>query len=250
MDDLAVIYELRGLENLPYPLFGRTPPGQNEGRERDAYWDQLHCGDLKFVQNWITAYINADIWLECQVHYLPPRSGTVRVAACRADQIGFLASQRVDENTVNLYSVPPLQLGSAVATSVGLTAPGTHSLIVAPPFFVDLGPRGTTRTSEIDDGGFKTVPVVSKRPARTTVARADVISMAVAQSRCDPARSWGLDPAQDAVGWVHVAGDGDYIYAPDFSHAVPGTVEILGKRIDRLIAEDIAELRRRRESNW
>lgn len=73
--------------------------------------------------------------------------------------------------------------------------------------------------------------------------------MAVIQSRCDPAREWGLGQGRKAVGWVRVRDDGEYIYNPDFSHATPVTPQTLGKRIDQLIIEDVAVLRQRRQAN-
>jgi hypothetical protein len=37
---------------------------------------------------------------------------------------------------------------------------------------------------------------------------------------------------------VQTESDGDYVYTPDFSHAVPMSEESLSERIDALIAED------------
>jgi hypothetical protein len=51
-----------------------------------------------------------------------------------------------------------------------------------------------------------------------------------------------VDWAQHVIVCVQIDADGDYIYTPDFSHAVPLTEQTLGERIDNLIAEDISAL--------
>jgi hypothetical protein len=47
----------------------------------------------------------------------------------------------------------------------------------------------------------------------------------------------GSGPDEDR-GRVQTDTDGDYIYTPDFSRAVPVSEESLSERIDALIAED------------
>lgn len=62
------------------------------------------------------------------------------------------------------------------------------------------------------------------------------------QSRCQPKGVWSVDWTRDAVVWVRIDGDRDYIYTPDYSQAVPVTPPTLRKRIDQLIAADVAVL--------
>lgn len=245
MADLAAICALRGLEHLPHPFFTRTWLW-GISRQNESVQDRLADGDLHVFHGWVKAYAHADIWVECQAHYSSPDTPALRIAACRAGELGFLASQRPDEDIVDVFSVPPYEIGSAVAASVGLTTPGTHSRIVAPSFFA-----GLHRDSAGDHGDDYQVSFdrVDVRRPTATVPRSDVTAMAVIQSRCDPAREWGLGQGRKAVGWVRVRDDGEYIYNPDFSHATPVTPQTLGKRIDQLIIEDVAVLRQRRQAN-
>ena len=71
-------------------------------------------------------------------------------------------------------------------------------------------------------------------PTAAMVSNADVAALATVQSHCQPARSSGVDWDKNFAVWVQVRGDGDYIYNPDFSHAVPVTEQNLSERIDRL----------------
>ncbi|MEZ0366133.1 hypothetical protein ACAG26_20875 [Mycobacterium sp. pUA109] len=238
--DLAAICELHGLEYLPYPFFSRTWLWADAHDKTIP--DRLTDGDLHIFHDWIKAYTHADIWVECQVQHSDPDARAVRIAACRrGDRSAFLASQRPDQDVVDVYSVPPFDMGSAVAASVELTAPGAHARIVAPPFFAGLNRDDTNGHASAAPGLL--LPVAAPRPAGKVVPRSDVTAMAVVQSRCEPAREWGLGQDRKAVGWVRVRDDGEYVYAPDFSHATPLTEQQLSKRIDRLIAADVAKLR-------
>jgi hypothetical protein len=70
-----------------------------------------------------------------------------------------------------------------------------------------------------------------------------VTAIATIQSRWKPPRTWGVDWTKNFIACIQIDGDGDYIYTPDFSHAIPLTEQFLSERIDRLIAEDISARR-------
>ena len=76
------------------------------------------------------------------------------------------------------------------------------------------------------------------------VSRADVIAFATVQSHWRPSRRWGFDRGKNAVVWVRIKGDGEYIYSTDFHQALPVTTRILAERIDQLIAEDVASIKK------
>lgn len=241
--DLAAICWLEGLEYLPYPFFTHTwLPGI--APQSGTIADRLADGDLRDFRPWMKAYTQADIWVECQVHYSAPETPAVRIAACRINDSGFVAAQQPGKDMVDVFTVSAYEIGSAIAASVGLTTPGTHSRIIAPPFFIELG-RTADDTNTSEDHGVL-VPVASRGRTGTGVLESDVTAMAVVQSRCDPAREARLGQGRKAVGWLRVRDDGEYIYAPDFSHATPVTPQILGKQIDQMIGKDVAVLRHRR----
>lgn len=243
--DLAGICQLEGLECLPYPFFTHTWLW-GASHHSDAIADRLTDGDLRDFRPWVTAYTRADIWVECQVHYSSPDTPPVQIAACRRNDSGFVAAQQPGEDMVDVFAVSAYEIGSAIASSVGLTTPGTHPRILAPSFFSGLV-RANGNAGASEDYHVSFEPVAGPRRTGTVVPRSDVTAMGVIQSRCDPARKWGLGRGGKAVGWVRVRDDGEYIYSPDFSHATPVTPQILGKRIDQMIGQDVAVLRQRRQ---
>ena len=135
-------------------------------------------------------------------------------------------------------------LGAAVAGAVGLTEPGSHHRIIVPGYvgyFTD-----PIAVEDSDDYSVSSVRVAADQPPAPThsvVADDEVTAIATIQSRWQPARRWGVDWTKNLIACVRADADGDYIYAPDFSHAVPVTEQSLGERIDRLIAVDITALR-------
>ena len=84
-----------------------------------------------------------------------------------------------------------------------------------------------------------------RREATTdvTIPASEVSAYSTVQSHWLPTRKWGFDGRKNSVVWIRVIDDGDYMYAPDFSHAVPMTAMALHQRVDELIAEDVAILR-------
>lgn len=72
--------------------------------------------------------------------------------------------------------------------------------------------------------------------------------MTTVQSHCAPPRGWGVDLGRKVAVCVRLVDDGDYLFGPDLDRAVPVTVQGLADRIDRLIADDVSVLRRRRGS--
>ena len=236
LDDLAAVCRSSGQDGLPYPLGASHP--------RRQYDRSGHDVDLNAFREWTDAYVVADIWLSCRVHYSSDVIPDRRIFAHRAGDAGFLASQHGNDVTVSAMSA--FDLGVAVAGSVGLTAPGSHRRVVVPGYvgyFAD-----PIAVEDSDDDSVLSVRVVADQPsapAHSVVADDKVTAIVTIQSRWQPARRWGMDWTKDLIACVHAYADGDYIYAPDFGHAVPVTEQALGERIDRLIAEDITALRRR-----
>jgi hypothetical protein len=240
--DFAALCDLQGYERLPYP-FAHTAPvpqGGPSGAGTQEIAERFSNGDLRVFAPWIEAFPRADIWVECRVHH---RSGLAdtRLLAHRADESGFVATQRTTEDVVDVYAVSAYDLGPAIAGSVGLTKPGRRPEIVIPRCVNYFAVAGV---DSADDCVAVRVPVAG--PTRVRVRDSQVAALATVQSRHQPARSWGVDWAETFLVWVRVDDDGDYIYDAAFRHAEPMSERRLSERIEGLIAADVAALRRRR----
>ena len=148
-----------------------------------------------------------------------------------------------------MSTLSALDLGAAIAGAVGLTEPGTQSRIVIPGYVGHFGDRAATEYDDGEDDEIYSVRVAAHRssqPTHSVVADEEVTAIATIQSRWQPPRRWGVDWTKSVIVFVQIDADGDYIYTPDFSHAVPLTEHVLRGRIDNLIAEDISALRRER----
>lgn len=246
LDGLAAVCRLQGQDGLPYP-FGHAHAHVQHDEVAAAVADRFDSGDLSALRDWTDAYIAAEIWVVCRVHDSSADTADRRILAHRAGDAGFLASQRSNDDVVEVSTLSALDLGAAVAGSIELTNPGSRPRIVVPGY-VGYFAEATGIDDDIDDAQYS-VPVAVNRPtapAHSGVADDDVTAIATIQSRWQPARRWGVDWATNVVACIHIEADGDYVYTPAFSHAVPVTEHSLGERIDRLIAEDITALRLQR----
>jgi hypothetical protein len=243
--DLSAIGRIQGREGLPYP-FACTHPHDRHDKRASAVADELEHGELSVFRDWTDAYVVAEIWVACRVHHSDPDSADRRILAYRAGETGYLGTQRNYKDVVEVSALAALDLGAAIAGSVGLTQPGTRPRIVVPGY-VDIFGRGdaTGYDSRDDEYSVQVAAERSSQPAHDVVADDQVTAVATVQSRWQPPRRWGVDWTKNYVACIQVEGDGDYIYTPDFSHAVPVTEQLLGGRIDRLIAEDVSTLRLR-----
>jgi len=237
--DLKLISEFYGRHFLPYPFMFTKPTHLATLDEASAYAvtvpDRFLHGDLRTFAECTSAYLDSDIRVECHVQHIPADTPSVRLIACRAEQLGFFGDQRPDEDAVDLHTVSPYDLGAAIAEAVPLAEPGRHSAIVVPEY----APRGG---ADFDGQDFSVNDRMASQ-AEVTIPAREVTVYSTVQSHWRPARKWGFDRYKPALVWIRVNGDGDYIYVPDGSHANPMTRVMLQDRIDRLIADDIAILR-------
>jgi hypothetical protein len=237
--DLKIVSEFFDINFLPYPfMFTRHSPFATQ-HEASAYAvtvpDRFQYGDLRTFVECTIAYLESDIRVECHVQYIPADTPSVRVIAFRTGQLGFLGAQRPDEDVVDIYTLSPYELGMSITEAVSLEQPGRHPAIVVPEFAPQSRGEFAPEAFSVNDR--------SASPTEVTIPMRDVTIYATVQSHWRPTRKWGFDRAKSAVVWIRVNGDGDYIYAPDGSHARPMTGLMLQDRIDRLIADDIAILR-------
>ncbi|MHA7653387.1 hypothetical protein ACX9NE_16960 [Mycobacterium sp. ML4] len=242
--DLLGICDVQGRDGLPYP-FWRTQPVAVPEMNASSVAERFDSGDLRVFQSWVRAHAEADIWVECRVNFTS-EDPDLRILAYRAGELGFFASQRPGEDVVDVFALSPYDLGAAIAGSVNLVAAGTHSEIVIPGY---LDRFTSSVPIDEDDDDFELQ--VSSRVAPTrrrehVVSAGDVAVMTTVQSRCVPAREWGVDWCEKVAVCVRLRDDGDYLFTPDLERAVPVTAQALADRIDNLIAEDVAVLRRRR----
>ncbi|MBF9351500.1 MULTISPECIES: ESX secretion-associated protein EspG [Mycobacteroides] len=234
------ISESYGRDFMPHP-FAHTRASRFANYDEYAAFARDICGrtkdgDMTDLGRWFSTYVNADIRVECVVDI--PDKPRVRVLGHRSNQMGYLAIQNPDEDVVDVYTVSPLELGAAITGSIPTSKPGKHSKVVIPEF----APRPTVNT-EPDDVDAVSVRHRIEDPEILTVPYEEVTAFARVQSRWQPARDWSFDRGKKAVVWVRFMGDGDYIYAPGFTHLTPMTASGLVRRVDELIAEDVAEIR-------
>lgn len=237
--DLSVIGEFRGRDFLPYPFMFTQPSRFATQDEALAYAntvpDRFNYGDLSHFQKFVEAYDAADIWAECHVQFIPADTPSVRVLTYRAGEFGFFAVQQPEADLIDIYTVSPYDLGEAICDAVSLTGPGGHEKIVIPEY-------ARRDQAEFDSGDL----MVRHRPvsrAEVIIPASTVTAYATVQSHWRPKRKWGRDRSKEAVVWVRVDGDGEYLYEPDSSHARPMTKSMLHERIDQMIADDVAILR-------
>jgi len=237
--DLKVICEFYDRPFLPYPFMYTGPSPFTSFDEAEAYKvtvpDRFLHGDLRSFLECTKAYLDPDIRVACHVQYIPADTSSVRLIAWRLGQLGFFAAQRPDEDVVDIHTVSPYELGAAVAEAVPLRGPGRHSAIVVPEYV-------PPRPAEFDVEDFSVNHRLASR-TEVTIPSREVTVYSTVQSHWRPPLKWGLDLSTPTLVWIQVKDDGDYVYAPDGSHARPMTRVMLQDRIDRLIADDIAILR-------
>jgi hypothetical protein len=241
--DLHIIGEFLGRDFLPFPFMFTAPSRFAFADEAIAYAttvpDRFKYGDLSAFTECLDAYRDADIRVECHVQYIASDTPSVRVIGYRQGELGFVMAQRPKADVVDVHAVSPYDLGAAISDAVTLTQPGEHPRIVVPQYVPRYRP-------EFDTGDF----VVGDRlnsPTEVTIHAHRVSAFARAQSLWRPTRRWGVDPYTPTVVWVSVRDDGEYIYVPDASYAVPMTKSVLQDQIDRRIAAVVPlvrELRR------
>ncbi|MGV0656708.1 hypothetical protein ABQE48_22935 [Mycolicibacterium thermoresistibile] len=250
--DLEAACELYGRSVLPYPLGRSRPVGSVWLATRDVGLidDRLHDGDLRSVRAWVEALVRADVCVECRVTYSDAEIPDLRLHGLRADESGFLAVQRSDRavvDAVDIYAVPPGELGAAIADAVGLVGAGTHAHLAVAGFGEQL-PAPPTAAAEYDDFGFPIPQPDHGGPAVVTVDAHDVVASGTVQTRSEPAAEWGVTPGQPVLQWVQVRDDGDYLYAPgDAGYAEPLHAATLRGCVDDFIAHDLAVSREHRD---
>jgi hypothetical protein len=242
--DLRVIGEFQGWDGLPFPFMFTKPTRFATENAAFAYSisvpDRFKHGDLSVFGACIAAYVQADIRVECHVQYIPADTPSVRVMAYRTGDSGYFMTQLPDADVVDVYTVSPYDLGAAVSDAVALTQPGRHPKIVIPKFAAR--PAANFDTNGYHGGSFVIRDEVVS-PAEVAIAATDVSAYSTVQSHWRPARNWGLDHRKPFARWVRVNDDGDYVDAPDHTFATPMSKPALTTEINRLIADDIADLR-------
>jgi hypothetical protein len=237
--DLNAICQFYGRDFMPYPFMFTAPSRFASADAFSAYTnsvpDRFMHGDLNIFNEWVTAYYAADIRVECRVQYIPADTPSMRVIACRAGQLGFLAAQRPEADQVDIYTLSPYDLGAAISDATQLTKPGKHLEIVVPEYV-------SRSRAEFDTGDFAIHHKLQSR-SEVTIPASEVTAYATVQSHWRPVRDWGFYHGKRALVWVRVNDDGEYLYVPDYPHARPLTKSLLHKQIDLLIAEDVAILR-------
>lgn len=238
--DLTVVSRDHGRDFIPFPFMqtraSTVDPEAFEMHARKVI-ERFYNGDLSVLQNWAGTYVRADIRVEAHVQFIPADKTSVRVVAHRMGEKGYFARQ-TDADVIGSsrcrLTISVKQLRNRWARSLPATAR-------------DRCPRvpGTPSPVEESDG----ISVRSHRDSDeiAKIARGEISALATVQSHWRPTRRWGVDRGKNAVVWVRVQDDGDYLYAPDYTVAQPMSKPQLAARINRLIADDVAVLRRFRD---
>ena len=241
--DLQLLNERHGRDPLPYP-FMLTRPTRFEfvddvAAHASCLPDRLQSGDLSSFAKCLDAWAHADLTVTGHVQYVPADTASVRVLAFRTGQSGYLLAQRGDADVVDIFSVSPFELGSAVTTEMRLQRPGRHPKIVIPEYLP------VVHAVAEDDHVVVRDEVPTESGVKVSVS--ELCAYARVQSNWRPAREWGIDPRKDSLTWMRMKDDGDYLGVPDRSRAIPLTTALLTNRIDDLIAADIEMLNEARE---
>lgn len=235
--DLKIISEFYGRAFMPYPFMQTLPDHFDDLDEYNAYAtsvpDRYNHGDLHEFHRWFSTYLEADLRVECSVQEIGSDSAGLRMLAHRCGEDGFLAIQKPDDSA-EVLTLSPYDLGAAIAGSVELTGPGTHREIVIPEY---------ARPAVGGPDDMVSVQQQHSTQMSKTVPRADVVVFARVQSHWQHTREWGFDSTRSAVVWVRIRDDGEYMYVPDLTCAKPMGAQHLSERIDRLIAKDVQILR-------
>ncbi|WP_142392667.1 hypothetical protein [Mycobacterium sp. 3519A] len=213
--------------------------------EADSYArtipDRFNYGDLSNLQRCLVAYRDADIRVVCHVQYIPNDTPSVRAIGFRAAEQGFFAEQRPDADVVDFYTVSPYDLGAAISDAVRLGEPGRHERVVGPEY---LRPR----SAQFDAGS---VHVADQRRSTydTIIGEDQVTAYGRVQSDWRTAWKWSYAYDKPIGQFIRVVDDGEYLYDLEGCGAKPLTKPLLSKRIDELIAEDVAVLREMRAAS-
>ena len=239
--DLEAACALYGVDVLPYPLGRSRPVGSVWLATRDVapIEERLRSDDLRGVREWVEAVVRSDVCIECRVHRFDEDTTDRRLHGMWAGESGFVAVQSADSDgvdIVDIYAVSPTMVGPAIAEAVGLVGAGAH-LRIAVTGGGDHLPESPDVVDEYDDLGL-TVTHFQPTETAVTVDSRDVVATGTVQSRHEPARHWGADPARPMLQWVQVRGDGDYLYeANDSGYLEPLDLSLLSACIEELIAD-------------
>ncbi|OBJ52924.1 hypothetical protein [Mycobacterium sp. 1423905.2] len=240
--DVQAISDNLGRDFIPHPFVVSQPSPFDSYQEYENYLaaipERLARGDLSAFDQWITSYLHAEIRVECVVSMVGAPRG--RLLAHRRGPLGFLAVQDSKDHVVEVYTVSAYDLGLAIAGSIALTNPGTHSRIIIPDLV--RPPHGASAADDF------AVLRRERNAGSVSIPRSHVVRYTRIQSRWQPAREWGFDRSKKTVGYVCIKDDGDYIYAPGFDYLTPMTLSGLHNRVDELIAEDVTRLRHSRDA--
>lgn len=241
--DLKVISDFYGREFLPYP-FWITEPRRFATRDEyvahaSSIVSRFQEGDLSIFREWAGTYVDADIRVECHVKYPQRTHQPVRLMAHRMGDRGFFSAQRPTEDTVDVFSLSPYDLGAVIAESVPTGKPGTMPSVAIAEY--------RPARSRIENDDVVVSHSIDDDTPIPMLSRSSVMALGTVQSHWRPARRWGLDRSKTGVAWVEIQDLGVYIYDRDLLVARPMTKDILRERVDRLISEDVAILRELRQ---
>ncbi|MGU3654556.1 hypothetical protein [Mycolicibacterium sp. A43C] len=229
-----------GRDTLPEPL-GRTRPVGSLwllSRGMGPVENRLNGGDLHEVRKWVQALVGAEVCLELRVGFPALDTPDLRVHGLLSGHTGFIATQRVDGegvDVVDIVEVAPHAFGSVLSGSMPLVGAGTRIRVAVTGGESSL-PAPPASADEFDDFGFLIPKAEPRDSALEIVDGRAVVAVGTLRSWHNPAHRWDGDPNRQVLQWFQID-DGDYLYSPGAAgYAEPMDRELLRTRIDEITA--------------
>jgi hypothetical protein len=192
-------------------------------------------GEFDHLRRWLDVQMReAEIRVESM--FMNASEITAAFSATRWHELGFIANQDADD-VISVRQLSAYDLGPEIGQLAKLSGkPGSQPRVSIPSVGVRRrSPQPSTTDSTIVDEvrAVDQVPVI---PFEQLVAGGEI------HTDYRRPRGWRPDRAKEFIGWVNTA-DGDYVVQAPYEYATPVTRKQLIDKIDRLIADDAAQIR-------
>jgi EspG family len=237
--DLHLFCQEYGRGFLPYPFRLTKPVPYEYEDELNAYRANLIKrfteGEFDHVRRWLDVQMR-DAEIRVESMFMNASEITAAFSATRWRELGFIANQDADD-VITVRQLSAYDLGPEIGQLAALSGkPGSQPKVSIPSVRVLMRssqPRSTDSTIVDDVRAVDQVPVI---PFEQLVAGGEI------HTDYRPPKGWRPDRTKEFVGWVTTT-DGDYVVQAPYEYATPVSRKQLIDKIDRLIADDAAQIR-------
>ena len=237
--DLHLFCQEYGRGFLPYPFRFTKPIAykyeDDVNRYRRGLIERLTSGEFDHLRRWLAVQMRE---AEIRVESMFVNAGEITAAfsATRWHELGFIANQDADD-VISVSQLSAYDIWSEIGNLAELSGkPGSQPRVAIPSVRVHMrSPQPSSTDSTIIDE-VKVVDQVPVIPFEQLVAGGEI------HTDYRPPRGWRPDRTKEFVGWVTTT-DGDYVVQAPYEYATPVTRKQLIDKIDRLIADDAAQIR-------